>query len=224
MPTLAKFLPNPSPEPFYREVLQPNDLRWQLYKQEGDSLIPQTTSFRCKDFFNDVVGWFYGKKSTVYGFDTEQMEFNPYGVFLRLFNVTGAFTKNVDAVLNPLLNEKLKFVDVAKGEVLTLLPRELFNNTFLISKVTHLLRLCNVNKEVLDHEALKQYHLLSGDDACEMGVAWDRLKSLTIPEKYQTYWYYAGTGHNSLSENFNISILHNNGYRSWCIATNGEVQ
>lgn len=215
MPMLAKFLPLER-ESYYREVGQPNPLRWQLYFQREGELIPQTSLFKCKDFFNDIVGWYHGKTGEVYGMDTTTMQLNDYGVFVRLFFLKKGFRHNIETVVNPLLQEKLLFVDVQEGEALTLLPRELFNNTFIISKVSHLIRLCNIDKEVSSFEELQQNHPF--EDCTQL------IPSLTLPEKYKVFWWFAGEGYNSLGSVFNMIWLHNNGYKSWATATKGEVQ
>lgn len=218
MPTLAKFALFDK-KVSYHEMPQSNPLKWQLYCLKDDTLVPQTLPFVCKDFFNDIVGWFYGKTGYIYGFSSKEMEFNDYGVFVRLSNTRPGFLPNVEKLLTPLLPPEmgpLLFVPLeADGEILTLFPRQLFNNTYLISKVTHILRLCNM--DVVDSVKEMQTKSAEGFD--------DQLFStLSLPEKFQQYWWYAGPDHNSHTDYFTMPVLHNNGYKSWLVATKGEAQ
>lgn len=222
MPMLAKFLPLPDgKEVTYREAPQRNPIRWQLYFLSEDELHPQTSQFKCKDFFNDIVGWYHGKTGSVYGMSTKDMSLNDYGVFVRLYNLLPGFSHNVEKVVNSLLEaagleSRLLLVECGKNEVVTLLPRELFNNTFIISKVSHLIRLCNIEATVDSLEQLLKGHPF---EEAELTVG-----NLVLPEKYRVYWWYTDESYNSLKNLFDMHWLHNNGYRSWKFATKGEVE
>jgi len=219
MPTLAKFAP-PLKNNGYSQMLQPNPLKWELYFLEEDVLLPQTTPFVCRDFFNEVVAWYFGKTYGVYRFDTREMKFNTYGVFVRLYEIRKGFLENVNKFLQPLLPEgenSLVFVPLEKeGEYLTLIPRTYFNSTYTISKLTKILRLCNQEQVYETFEQLAE----AGRETIDYGFDNGRL----FPkEPFNTYWWYATEQHNSNGEFAGEHVIHDNGYVAFTKGSKGQA-
>jgi len=221
MPMLAKFSDKIVGGTKYIEGDQKNPLRWTLYKLEEDTLVPQTHQFRCKDYFNDIVGWYQGKHVMVYGMNTSTMSFNDFGVFVKLSNTTPEFLDNFNTIIAPLLKKdldvELLFVPLeTAGEVLTLFPTSLFQNTFLISKLTLFIRCCNRDRK-----------FTSQQDMLIQNIDWEEVcggnyrkaledETLLPPEKTRKYWYYAHPNVNSdHPESFYSSTLHDNGVVAW---------
>lgn len=211
MPTLAKFAPPLTKQ--YIEAGQPNPLRWELYRLEDELLIPQTAQFKCKDYFNEVVAWYHGRRFAVYGFDTMTMNFNDYGVFVRLYNVKTGFLENVQKLVQPLLPEgvgPLQFVQLENPEeFLTLFPRALFNSTYTISKLTKMLRICNVPK-VLD-----SFEKLAVQAVESLGQPYFGDGHLVPHTPFNSYWWYSGDRYNSNGKDAGSSVIHNNGYQAF---------
>jgi len=215
MLTSKQFAGNPFSKE-YGEVSQSNPLRWAIYTHnEADGLFhPQSSWFKCKDFFNEVVKLYNtGATSYIYGFTTEGMVLNPYGVFIRLKYVRDAFYQNI-SLINIILKEQLNIellpvpIEDQKGECLLLLPRVLFNNTFTISKVSLWIRACNVSAAFSSYEEMQQNSGESMMTVCST--------TLLPPENYQDYWFYASKENNSkVSPDAYISLIHNNGFINW---------
>lgn len=208
MPTLAKFAPPLNNS--YSEIPQPNPLKWELYFLEEDVLYPQTSQFRCKDFFNEVVAWYFGKPYSIYRFDTNKMKFNTYGVFVRLYNIQPGFVENINKHLQPLLPEgvdPLMFVPLEKeDELLTLIPRALFNSTYTISKLTKIIRLCNQDEVCDSFEKLAE---VGKEELYPAEFAGGRL----LPnEPFNIYWWYATDEYNSNAKSAGEGVIHDNGY------------
>lgn len=212
----STLLPNPLNFE-YGQSPQPNPLEFAVYwLTPEEKFEPQTNWFRCRDFFNDLVAKYFGHPGRVYGFDTEKINLNDYGVWIRLRNLTPAFYKNVELFL-PLLKEidvELKFVplDDDPTQCLVIFPRRLFDSTWLISKVTLFIRMCNEDKEYTSWDTLVA-------ESPEPLVLQYRhcvtARGFMLPQEYQKYWYYSHSKVNSENEKHYIGTIHNCGFVMW---------
>jgi len=223
MLTSKQFAANPFDKQ-YGEAAQHNPLRWAIYthSQEDQLFHPQSAWFKCKDFFNEVTALYnHGTRANIYGFSTkEPFMVNPYGVFIRLKALRKGFYDNIE-VLNTLLEAQLGTkllpvpVEDMKDECLLLLPRVLFNSTYIISKVTLWIRCCNV--EVV-FESMEKMQELSPESLVKRASL-----NLLVPDSHKKYWFYAGKDHNSeKSPDAYVSLIHNNGFASWDFALEQE--
>src|SRR5215217_7220298 len=81
------------------EVGQTNPLRWVvLHRTDEETFVAQTTGFKCKDYFNDLVAKYHGHELSIYGFSTAKVEVNEEGLYVQLKNITGDFDTNLDLV------------------------------------------------------------------------------------------------------------------------------
>lgn len=206
----------------YAEVEQNNPLRWVvLYQEQDGTLVPQTGLIKCKDFFNDLVGKYYNTSGSIYGFDTKSIKVNEDGVWFLLTNVHVNFQKNVNEFLMPLLdNFEEEIICVSRYEgVLLFIPRCIFSNTYYVSLVTYLIRVCSMS--VL-HKSLKDVFSLKEEPSIKDTYGHITKWGFTLPEELTKYWFYAGPTLNSethpdIAHN-QISVLHNNGIMGWAYA------
>lgn len=210
----------------YCEVSQPNPLRWEILHREGNRFTPQTAKFKCKDFLNDLVAKLaVNRHISIYGMDMAGVKVNDEGVYIRLSNIIdkNQFMQNLESVVNfTMLKELHEAVGVeplpVKGKVLLLIPKCVFANTYLISAVSWLIRLCNTTENLQNFDyAVNQSVAANVDNA----IAWEGKKLLTkwkftVPDKYKGYWYYAGKTYNSEhNPDIGAGTIHNNGVMSW---------
>jgi hypothetical protein len=211
----------------YSEVGQVNALRWKILFRNGDVFTDQSGWIKCKDFFNDVLAWFKEEiQFSVYGFNNK-VKHNEEGVYMLLkfiHNVDG-FLKNLE-VVNTRLHQDLGIVVAAhktenNDEVVILLPMELWKNTFRISLVSMMIRLCNYGVNYTTWEDFwKTGTPARGVDHAfnDKAIKYVEKHGFNIPDKFKEYWWYAGKEHNNKvlpNIKTNPYLLHNNGVCGW---------
>lgn len=144
-------------ENLYSESGQDNPIRWMCLKHvEGNDFIPVTYTFRCKDYFNDIVGAYQLNKSvTMYKFTCDpEIFFNKEwaGVPVLLMNLKPDWLYNLDTVLNPYLETQkmpsLSPIMIGNNKAFLNIPQEYLQNTLFISELTLLIRVINnLNKK-----------------------------------------------------------------------------
>jgi len=208
-------LPAP-PHKDYGQIPQYNPIEFALYRLKDDKWEPETGWFKCRDFFNDVVSGYHGFKERIYGFAPKELSYHDYGVWIRLKNLYPEFFHNVE-LLKPVLDEigvTLNFVPLADvpSQAFVLFPRKLFENTFVISKVTLMIRMCNCKTEYNSWEEVKasSQEILYLHEKTNFNK-----RGLTLPEKYANYWYYAHRDFHSQIKDHNVNITHDCGFRTW---------
>ena len=198
----------------YGEASQTNPLRWAIYaKEEDGGFSPQSAILKCKDFFNEVVGWYYGHKCSVYSFSTkDEFHVNDEGVYLRLYHCQPQLWGSIDRVIQPLLREQLgcelTLLDQDDGELFILFPRKVWETTYYISKLTLWIRAANFPVEFHSYEELqKSTEPLIGK--CSSVI------KLEAP--FNEYWWYASPTVHSKNHTLDslVGLIHNNGFVSW---------
>ena len=207
----------------YAEIDQPNPLRWRIMHRSKDVLTSQSCLIKCKDFFNDVVAWKKAKKSfTIYGFKNN-IKFNREGLYLFLTEIENRelFMNNLEIVQEKLLQDLKDTFAFSEHEdgIVVLIPHKVFSNTYYISLLTMLIRLCNYNTKYEDWDSI------FADDAPINTIEeafTDKAKTFTqkngfkLLTKYRKLWYNSTDGWNSLSgKELIASIIHNNGVCDW---------
>jgi hypothetical protein len=209
-------LPEP-PTIEYGEIPQQNPIQYALYQLEADDKwVPDSAWFKCRDFFNEFVGVYNNHRVKIYNFDFRGKKLPDYGVWLRLRNLYSNFFHNIE-LLRPVLSEldvELNVVPLADkpSEAFTLLPRKLFENTFLISKVTLLIRMCNAN---VNYESYDDLLAKSQEPLYIMNRDAFNKRGLTLPKEYSDFWYYSSKQYNSKSKNHIDVIVHDCGFKNW---------
>ncbi len=209
----------------YSEIGQPNPMRWRLMFKEENILSSQSGKIACKDFFNDVVAWKYIKHAfNIYRFDN-QVKFNEEGMYILLTEIADKkqFVDNIKKAINPQLKKdmgvKVTCFQQGKGQVVVLLPHEVWQSTYHISVVSMMIRLCNYTvdytcwedffKEDMPINTIEEAFSSAAKEFVEE-------KGFSLPEKFQGYWYFAKNGWNSKSDKGIIpTVIHNNGATDW---------
>jgi hypothetical protein len=217
----------------YSEVGQPNPLRWRIMLRKKDTLHSQSGLIKCKDFFNDVVAWKQGKhRFKIYLFDNK-ITFNRAGLYFILTGISNRemFLANLD-VLNEKIKENLNtkisyYTTARKSKVVIHIPNPLWENTYYISVVSMMIRLCNYNCVYKKWEDF--FHADAPMNTAENAFN-PKAKALvltngfTIPKVAKGCWYYARFGWTSKSDKpVHGTTVHNNGASDWAMAL-GELE
>lgn len=212
-------------KPTYAEEGQPNPLRWCILSGTPETGFTNETSWlRCKDFFNDyVVAYNGGKRFSIYGLSTENMNIAPKGapVYIALNALSSAFKNNL-GVFNSWLNGQdipvINMLTVDKYYVLEF-PEYYFKNTYNISLVSLIIRLLNVDEkfedfgDVISHKGFAQKDQQKWNVVVQAGIYFN------IPEKLNKYIWYIDADNNSekgaVNEYNFSSLVHNGGTLQW---------
>lgn len=207
----------------YAEIDQPNPLRWRILHRQKDLFVSQSCLIKCKDFFNDVVAWKKAKKSfTIYGFKNN-VKFNRGGLYVHLTEIENReyFLSNIELVEARLwfdLRETLVMEEAGDGFVV-LIPNKVLSNTYYISLLTMLIRLCNYNTKYEDWNSIfdENAPINTIEEAfTDKAKAFTQKNGFKLLTKYRKLWYNSTDGWNSLSgKELIASIIHNNGVCDW---------
>jgi hypothetical protein len=212
----------------YAEIAQKNPLRWQIMKREKNTLTSQSGLIKCKDFFNDVVAWKNGNHAfNIYNFDNK-IEFNRYGVYFLLTEIADRdmFFANLEVLNSRLqadLNTKISFYKTTnKDKVVIHIPNPLWKNTYYISVVSMMIRLCNYAYAYEGWDGFfKEDAPLNTVESSFNDQAKARVKEFgfALPDFAKDCWYFARFGYTSKSGKEIIpSAIHNNGASDWALA------
>ena len=210
--------------PGYAEEGQDNPLRWVLLSKSGGDVLEATyentgTWWKCKDFLNDTVFAIQtGKQLSIYGWNTANLSLPKKGEPLYL--AVKDFTKNFENNVNNCLGNAVTFVgdgelNGSKVKVLEIAPQGV-SNTYFISLITLMIRLCNSETSFQNVEELKAYKGFGGGDQGK----WDEVVAkgwlFDLPQHLTKFIWYCGDKYNSETvESPSSSMVHNCGVLSW---------
>ena len=208
----------------YAEIDQPNPLRWRIMYRSKDVLTSQSCLIKCKDFFNDVVAWKKAKKSfTIYGFKNN-IKFNREGLYVHLTDIedVNTFLHNL-YVMDERLERNLKigmsWYVQEDNSIVVLIPHKVFSNTYYISLLSMLIRLCNYNTKYEDWDSIfdEKAPINTIEEAfTDKAKTFTQKNGFKLLTKYRKLWYNSTDGWNSLSgKELIASIIHNNGVCDW---------
>lgn len=145
---------------------QSNCLRWTFLHKDGDTFTRQAPTFKCKDYFNDMVAAYQGFRFSMYGFDTSKMTFNDEGAYILLENLTigNCLLGNLKIINEELPEEKMQITQQEDGSILLLIPRVCFNSTYVISLLTYLIRIAHSKESFASFEQLVNNNVLTAVD------------------------------------------------------------
>lgn len=206
------------PHRSYAEVGQTNKLRWVcLHRAEDGTFSEQSLEFKCKDFFNEIVAKYNGHLLGCYGFTADSIQTNDEGVWveLRYIDNPEAYQQNIGSINKLAAADGLPVVELLpyKEGFVCLLPRKYFDNTYLISFLTYLMRVANV-PEVVQDPTWRVHPTLAID--CPFKSMFDAVmnRGFKTPETAAKSYYYAGHAHNYKAKPM-VHLVHNNGVLSW---------
>ena len=208
----------------YAEIDQPNPLRWRIMHRSKDVLTSQSCLIKCKDFFNDVVAWKKAKKSfTIYGFKNN-IKFNREGLYVHLTDIedVNTFLHNL-YVMDERLERDLKigmsWYVQEDNSIVVLIPHKVFSNTYYISLLSMLIRLCNYNTKYADWDSVfdENAPINTIEEAfTDKAKTFTQKNGFKLLTKYRKLWYNSTDGWNSASgKDLIASIIHNNGVCDW---------
>lgn len=133
----------------YGQVGQSNPLRYQFAQRSKRELRLKGAPMSCRDFFNDAVASYHGYTKRHYGYDTTQIKFNRYGLYVYYTNVTNPeqFIQNIEQAINPQLlkdtGSKVVCHAHDKSSVVVRIPTAVLKYTWRMSLLTQLIRNSN---------------------------------------------------------------------------------
>lgn len=208
----------------YNEIGQPNPLRWRVMLRKNNTMHSQSGLIKCKDFFNDIVAFKQAKMEfSIYHF-SNAVKFNREGLYLHLTELydVDQFCDNMD-IVNDKLYEQLK-VEVgiwprADGSAIVLIPNKLWKNTYYISLVSMLIRLCNYKVDYTSWDSIFKHDApinMIENAFTPKAKARVKQQGFVLPRGYRTYWFWAGKNcHSKDGKKVMPSVVHNNGVSSW---------
>lgn len=207
------------------EESQPNPIMWSILSGNRETGYNAETGWiRCKDFFNDyVVAYNGGPKFCIYGFNTELVTFPAKGenAFFLVKNCTEHFSENVSE-FNTWLEKQgqpaVYMEEYKNGQYVLEIPAFFLKNTYNISLVTLIIRLCNDIKKFGSFEEIIKYKEFASKDQIKWNYAVNKNNFFNIPDKFIEYTWYLTKDVNSkavLSGYSLSSYVHNNGFISF---------
>jgi hypothetical protein len=216
----------------YTESPQANPLRWMIMYREKDVLTSQAAVMRCKDYFNDLVALRQGHVFSIYGFKNDTVKFNKWGLYILLtgINKPDLFIDNVNKSINVRMKEDLstsvRCWKQPDGSVVIRIPNKVWENTYAVSLVTMMLRVCNNNIELNSWDEL--YGDQSPLNTMERSFT-AQAKKLTKKIGFKApidTWYYYNTQYNGVN-GWTTSVggltVHNNGCSAWSFGIPADV-
>lgn len=208
----------------YAEIDQANPLRWRIMHRKEDVLTSQSCLIKCKDFFNDVVAWKKAKKAfVIYGFKNK-IKFNRDGLYIHLTEISDidVFLENL-LVVNDRLTQDLKtemcWYIQEDNSVVVLIPHKIMSNTYYISLLSMLIRLCNYKITYPNWDSIfaKDAPLNTAEEAFTADAkAFTKKNGFKLLTKYRKLWYNSTNGWNSASNKDLLgTVIHNNGVCDW---------
>lgn len=208
------------------EAHQSNQIRWRILKRESDSVAKaQTTFFKCKDYFNDVVAAYRGCFFSAYGFDNKSLDLTDDQLLVQ---VKYLYNKdNYISTISDVINKKLEedglphlFYEDVEGEedsLILFFDRKLFDNTYTISFLTYLLRIANAEKRYAIYESLTTNENSKKDRPFHHH--YDKIinGSFQSPLKQPFWWWSSAEYNNEKTPQLTGTTIHNNGCYSWMV-------
>ena len=208
----------------YAEIGQANPMRWRLLHKRKGVFYSQSGLIKCKDFFNDVVAWKRAKqKFSIYSF-SNKVKFNRDGMYFHLTSISNdlLFKHNLD-VLNTRIKEDLgveiSYFKHTDTSAVICIPHKLWKNTYYISLVSMMIRLCNYDKQ---YETWGDFFDEKAP-LCTIETAFSKKtreytkeNGFKIPANLRKFWFWAGKDYHSGNQVKPMgSVIHNNGVNNW---------
>ena len=208
----------------YAEIAQANPLRWRIMHKQKGVYHSQSGLIKCKDFFNDIVAWKQGKKEfSIYNFKNK-VKFNRDGLFFHLTEVKNVerFMLNLNCINERLISDLKTHLDCFQHDdhsVILCIPHKLWKNTYYISLVSMMIRLCNYDKQ---YETWEDFF----DDKAPLTTVetafskktkdYTKENGFKIPANLRKFWFWAGKDYHSGNQAKPMgSVIHNNGVNNW---------
>lgn len=206
------------PSRTYSEVGQTNPLRWTILERLSDAEFnTQSCPFKCKDFFNEVVAAYHGQPLGAYSFETKGMKLQDEGVWVLLTHIINmdSFVANIGSINKLAVADgcpPVQLLPKDKESCVALLPRRYFDNTYLISFLSYLIRVANTD-DVNPDPTWKTHSTLAID--CPFRNVFDKVMARGFKSPDIKSFYYAGKAWDHNKKLDSSYVVHNNGVASW---------
>ena len=219
----------------YTEVGQTNPLRWKIFRLETDgNFYDESGWLKCKDFFND---WVYTRETkkgmSIYGFSTHNHVMKDIDKekpgYIGLKNLRLGFFENLK-VLNSFLPHKIGIFQDAiwntgetwKENPILEIPTYYLKNTYRISLLSLLIRLCNIE---IVHSSWKDFvtYRYNMQDQNLFNSVKELNLWFNFHPKVEKYIWYCGNSINSetlKNKDAPNYYIHNNGVVNWGVYIN----
>jgi len=204
------------------ETGQSNPIRFCFVKREDTTLTPESPWFKCKDYFNDVVAAKNGLFFVQYGFDNSKLSAkDEQGAWLLLKEIKykEEFKKSLQAVQHEEHPVLVEDIDDKPTMLLIYIPEFYFENTYKISLLTFLIRLCN---EIGSPTIFTGFEQALRSSNCVMSNMFyqrhiDRIVKDGWKAPVEGYWWWCGNMYNSKTTWYpeHSRTVHNCGVKSW---------
>lgn len=207
----------------YAEEGQTNPIRWINLKKVGENKFESASNWwKCKDFLNDMAyTYMTGKSFSIYGWNAGTIGHPPKGedFWFGIKNLSEPFFHNIENVLNPWLDtQKMPRVKLVKQDpVLLALDPKYFENTYNISLITLIIRLCNYEMKFDKFEDVINCKKFPRGDQGKWDAVTTKKRYFDIPKQFRKYVWYSTPQYNSeVDVGYQISgLVHNNGVMDW---------
>ena len=211
---------------------QANPIRWTLVHKDGDTLTPLAAEMKCKDYFNDIVAAKRGVFFKQYGFDNK-LWIQQTGCDILLtglvdYEIFATAVAKVTHSDHPVVLEQIR-----GASALLHIPEYYFLNTYRISLLTYMIRLCNNNVGVSRFNGieatLKSVVAQNSAGLSTQGREFAIEHGWDVPDG-DKYWWRTSKTYNS--DNTSITygigqIIHNCGVNGWAaglVAERAQVE
>lgn len=217
----------------YTESGQANPLRWMIMYRDKDTLTSQANLMRCKDYFNDLVAMRRGHIFLVYGFRNDTVKFNKWGLYILLTNIgkPEQFIANVNNSINVRMKADLgthiRCWKQDEQSVVIRIPNKVWDNTYAVSLVTMMLRVCNNNIDITSWDDL--YASTSPLNTIERSFTPDAkaiTKNIGFKAPIDTWYWYNSSWNGEKGWNSSVGglTIHNNGCSAWCTGLPSDLR
>lgn len=207
----------------YAEEGQTNPIRWINLKQVDAKTFESSSNWwKCKDFLNDLAYTYKtGKSFSIYGWNAGEVGHPEPGkpFWFAIKNLSEPFFHNIKNVLNPWLKTQgMPELQLVKQDpVLLALDPKYFDNTYNISLITLIVRLCNYEMKFNNFQEVIDCTKFPSGDQDKWNAVTTKKKYFNIPDKFKKYVWYSTPEYNSEKDvDYQISsLVHNNGVVDW---------
>lgn len=207
---------------------QANPIRWTLVHKDGDTLQPLAAEMKCKDYFNDIVAAKRGVFFKQYGFDNKLWLQQP-GCDVLLTGLVDyeKFTTAVAKVTHP--DHPVVLEKILEDVALLHIPEYYFLNTYRISLLTYMIRLCNNNVGTSEFKGIET--TLTSDLAQQSAGLSSQGREFAIKHGWDVpdgdkYWWRTSKTYNSDNNSITYGIgqiIHNCGVNGWAAGLIAEL-
>jgi hypothetical protein len=204
----------------FSEISQPNPIRWAIISKVEDGVFQTECAWlKCKDFFNDYVFTRNtGKSFTIYSFSASWPIDKQQPLYLAIKNLEPHWADNFCVINEYLDKEGFPYIGLQDLDDMYLLsvPDFYLKNTYYISLLSLIVRLCNYEVEFKNWQELVDYK----DFPEQEQELWDTVVKkgwfFNLPNEGEDFlWYYDEKNNSKKIPGVNSILIHDCGVVAW---------